>query len=168
MYYSQLQNEIIYDGSDNINIDTTSRHGGRLSYNREVTPRTRLTTTANWIQTKIESGAFDGKEVPGVPNLSGGLKIESRPTDRQILTLSGIYVSSSYPWSDFDNSLGKTNAYTSTSASWSYAQDGFRGVLKINNLFDQTYNAYEIDSFSGHAITPAEPINFEFGVSYEF
>ena len=44
----------------------------------------------------------------------------------------------------------------------------FLSTLKINNLFNQTYNAYEIDAWSGHSITPAEPLNFEIGVTYEF
>ena len=168
IYYSQLQNEIIYDGSNNVNIDNTSRHGGRLSYSHGVTPRTRLTATANWIQTKIKSGTFDGKEVPGVPSLTGGLKIESKLSEHQTLNLSTLYVANSYPWSDFDNSLGKTNAHTTTTASWSYAKERLRGILKINNLFDQTYNAYEIDAYSGHLITPAEPLSFEIGVEYKF
>lgn len=170
IYYSRLENELIYDSPAlaNVNLDQTSRYGIDGSLIFFQSDSLTIKSTLRWIKTKIESGTFDGKEVPGAPNLSGGLKIESRLTDRQTLKLSGIYVSSSYPWSDFDNSLGKTNAYTTASASWSYAQDGFRGVLRINNLFDRTYNAYEIDSFSGHAITPAEPINFEFGVSYEF
>ena len=170
VFYSQLKNEIIYDSvlRANTNIDDTSRYGAKLTYNFEVTSQTNLTATSRWIQTKVESGTFDGQEVPGVPSLTGGLKIESDLTDHQILKLSVLYVSNSYPWSDFDNSLGKTNAYTTTTASWSYAQERFRGVLKINNLFNQTYNAYEIDAWSGHSITPAEPLNFEIGVTYEF
>ena len=170
VFYSKLNNEIIYDAvlEKNTNIEDTSRYGANLHYSVYMTSQTKLTAISRWLQTKIESGTFDGKEVPGVPNFSGGLKIESRLTDHQTLTLSGMYVSSSFPWSDFDNSLGKSNAHTTASASWSYAQESFRGVLKINNLFDETYNVYEIDSFSGHAVTPAEPLNFEIGVTYEF
>ena len=167
IFRSQLQNEIIFDGSNNINIDGTSRHGGHLSYSHEVTPRTRLTATANWIRTKIESGTFVGKEVPGVPSLTGGLKIENKLSEHQTLRLSGLYVSESYPWSDFDNSLGKTNSYATISASWSHVQDGFNTMFKLNNLFDQTYNAYEID-YGSLYITPAEPVSFEIGVSYAF
>lgn len=170
VFYSKLKNEIIYDNvlGANTNIDNTSRYGASLSYNFDVTSQTKLIANSRWIQTKIESGTFDGKEVPGVPSLTGGLKIESNLTDHQTVNLSTLYVSTSYPWSDFDNSLGKTNAHTTTTASWSYAQQNFRGVLKINNLFNRTYNAYEIDAWSGHSITPAEPLNFEIGVTYEF
>jgi iron complex outermembrane receptor protein len=170
VFYSQLKNEIIYDSvlSANTNIEDTSRYGAKLTYNFDVTSHTKLTATSSWVQTKIESGTFDGQEIPGVPSLTGGLKIESNLTDHQTLKLSVLYVSNSYPWSDFDNSLVKTNAYTTTTASWSYAQERFHGVLKINNLFNQTYNAYEIDAWNGHSITPAEPLNFEIGVTYEF
>jgi len=170
LYYSQLKNELVYDSTAtaNVNLDQTSRYGIDGNIHLFHSDHLTINGTLRWIQTKIESGTFDGKEVPGVPNLSGGLKIESSLTDHQTLRLSGMYVSNSIPWSDFDNSLGKTNAYTTASASWSYAQENFRGVLKINNLFDETYNVYEIDSFSGHAVTPAEPLNFEIGVTYEF
>lgn len=170
VFYSKLKNEIIYDSvlSANTNIDNTSRYGATLRYDFDVTSQTKLIATSRWIQTKIESGTFDGKEVPGVPSLTGGLKIESNLTDHQTVNLSTLYVSNSYPWSDFDNSLGKTNTHTTTTVSWSYAQDRFSCIFKIYNLFDQTHNTYEVDAWSGHSITPAEPLNFEIGMAYEF
>ena len=170
IYYTQLENELVYDttATANVNLDQTSRYGIDGNMNLFHSDNLTINGTLRWIQTKIESGTFDGKEVPGVPNLTGGLKIESKLSEHQTLNLSTLYVANSYPWSDFDNSLGKTNAHTTTTASWSYAKERLRGILKINNLFDQTYNAYEIDAYSGHSITPAEPLNFEIGVAYEF
>lgn len=170
IYYTQLENELVYDttATANVNLDQTSRYGIDGNMNLFHSDNLTINGTLRWIQTKIESGTFDGKEVPGVPSLTGGLKIESKLSEHQTLNLSTLYVANSYPWSDFDNSLGKTNAHTITTASWSYAKERLRGILKINNLFDQTYNAYEIDAYSGHSITPAEPLSFEIGVAYEF
>jgi iron complex outermembrane receptor protein len=170
LFYSDITNEIIYDSvkEANVNLDETSRYGIRIFHTKRMDDRTKLSASAQWLQAKIESGSFQGKDVPGVPNFSSGLKLTHQLSGNQTLQISSNYVSSSYPFSDFDNSLGKTNDHFITNTSWSYSKDGLRGVFRINNVLDATYNTYEIDSFSGHAITPAEPINFEIGVSYEF
>lgn len=138
-----------------------------ILYQTSLNGAVTLDGSYSYTTAKIESGSFDGKKVPDVPQSVGNVTFGWMANDNHTTRFETYYVSSKYAVSDYDNSLDQSDAYYVSNISHSYTAGDLTASLAINNLFNQKYNYYEID-YSSLYVTPAEPTTVNLQISYTF
>lgn len=149
VFRSNLNNEIYYyDSGDwstsyNTNIDKSHKYGLEL---QDVWKASGLlTTTLNYAYTRAvidhedsAAGAYDGKELPGVPRHTLSLGLAWQVTPKATLNLSTTYRSSAYAMSDFANDNPQHQSpYRRTDLSYRVRSGQVEWFAAVENLFEQ-------------------------------
>ncbi|DAB34167.1 MAG TPA: TonB-dependent receptor [Sulfurospirillum sp. UBA12182] len=160
-FYSDVEDEIYYDGTKNTNLDKTRKYGLELYDRYNIAYNLYTTLNYAYINTKIRKDALNptvvGNEIPGVSNHNIKVALGYNPTHRINLLLSHIFKSKTYAMSDFDKSFGKMQSYNTTDFSVSYKYKNYEIFAKVNNIFDETNALFADDGFS----LGVYPINYE-------
>jgi iron complex outermembrane recepter protein len=160
------KNEILFDPTDrsqttfgsNINVDKTTRSGALVKLNIAVSDSTILQAQAAYVDALIEGGNFKGSAMPGVSPWQAGLVFRTQWSDRLYSQISHRWNSSTHAVTDYDNTLGRHNSFTTTSLGTTYQADSWLLSMGIRNLFDVDRDAYVYDDYGTLKRTPAEPL----------
>ena len=146
-FYITSENEVYYDKTDpnyskNRNFDgKVRRTGAQLSLTHNFNKLT-LRENISYINPKVRTGQYKGKEFAGVSKWTLGLGATYKFTDKLLVNADMYYQSKAYAVDDFDNYHGKTNDYLTVDANISYNFDnGFEIYGGVKNLFDEKYAA---------------------------
>lgn len=140
-FHSDVKNEIGYDPSQyaNVNFDPTKREGlnlrQRLVFSRGFTLRANL----QYVSAKFVEGAYSGKTIPGVANLSGNLSLDYRLDAKKQITLTTRFADSRFMSGDFTNSQSKVPGYAVEDLSYFYKEKNWSVVATIVNITDKKY-----------------------------
>lgn len=177
--------EIFYDKPDfenrtNKNFDgEVERKGIQISlqhYFNKLTLRENIT----YIDAKVKSGKYDGKEFPGISNWTVNLGATYDFTEKLLGNIDLYYQSDIYAEDDFDNYFSKENNYTTVDTNVRYRFDsGLELYAGIRNLFDESYANTIISSkdtkdwkgrpiIPGKAYYPADGRSYYAGFRYSF
>ncbi|MCF6172597.1 MAG: TonB-dependent receptor, partial [Campylobacteraceae bacterium] len=172
VFYSRVNNEIYYNGTNNTNLDKTKKYGLELYDKYNIFYNLFATVNYSYIKTKIEENQNDtsivGNGIPGVSKHNVKLSLSYNPTRRVSFLLSHTYKSKAYAMGDYDKSLGKQDSYNSTDLSASYKLKRFEFFVKINNLFDKK-NCLFVYCWSWLGVYPVNyERSFMIGVSAKF
>ncbi|MEF9933331.1 MAG: TonB-dependent receptor [Cetobacterium sp.] len=171
------ENEIIFGRGDetptqrNRNIDgKTDRIGGEI-FLEHYFDKLTLRETFSYIHHEIKDGAYEGKEIPGVPNYMAGLGATYLFTEKLTFNTDLNYYGSYYSSADFDNEGSRNDAYTVLNVSLNYEfGNGVSVYGGINNIANESYSDYV--NFSSYSKTtsyyPAAERNFYAGARYTF
>ena len=148
VFRANLDNEIYYLQQNfplpsyNTNLDKTHKYGLEL----QDTWRATETLTANlnytWTRALIDrendgAGAFNGKDLPGVPRHGVVLGLAWQANSRTNLGLSHAWRSSAYAAEDFANTLSQNQAaYESTDLALHYRLKSVEWFAAVDNLFE--------------------------------
>ena len=145
-----LENELSYDPSSyaNVNIDSTSRQGITVSGEANITPEAMLAMSVTSLDANIESGSFEGKDVPYVADLQANASLNYSVTEDVALYTELLYTGERVVSGDFNNDLDKLPAYTLLNLGGSYRQKNVTYRLRINNLLDKTYSEYATTAYN--------------------
>ena len=164
-----------YYSATNANIKKTERLGLQAYQVFSISPQTTMNTSYSFTQAKSVEGLDAGKHIPGVPTHVASVVLKNRHSNYITSILDFRYQSATYALNDHQNLYGRHGEYAIADFALTYTRSGFRGGLRINNLFDNRYNLYHIvsptpttASASGPSVTPAEPINLQVHVEYVF
>ncbi|MDD5580442.1 MAG: TonB-dependent receptor [Methylobacter sp.] len=181
-YYANLDNEIYFNsipaGNDffgrNTNFDASSKHGVELSVYKDFN---YFYSSVNYVYTatsaKVGSQTF---QISGQPKhivlATIGKQFTSLilPLPYHLISLSHKYQSNSYAQDDFDNSLGKQQAYNASTLNYQLTDRKHWTIdFSVQNLFDVA-NGQFIDFGSSQPVV--YPTNyqrtFQGAVSYRF
>ena len=124
----------------NTNFDGKVRRiGGQVSL-QHYFDRLTLRENISYIQPKVTSGKYDGKEFAGVPRWNANLGATYNFTDNILGNLDIYYSSKTYSTDDFANKLGKDNDYITVDTNLKYNfENGLEIYTGIRNLFDKKY-----------------------------
>jgi iron complex outermembrane receptor protein len=144
-FYSKLKNEIYADPLtfSNTNIDKSHKYGLEVSDRWQVLESLSFNASYTYTRAIIDNedsggGAFDGKEVPGVPRNAVTLGATWQPWAGGTLNVNHAWRDSSYAISNFaNNQAGRQSIYSSTSVSLRQRWKNIEGFVGIDNLFDQ-------------------------------
>ncbi len=165
VFRSNLDNEIYYYNtgnwltSFNTNIDKSHKYGLEVQQFWQATPQLSLNANYAYTRSIIDrenqgNGAFDGKELPGVPHHNLALSGTYAFTQRSELTLSQNWRSSSYAIGDFANKRSQRQAaYKLTNLTYRYLLQGWEVFATVQNLFDHKNGIWTKDD-------SIYPINF--------
>lgn len=145
LFRANLNNEIYYDpiGNNNTNIDKSHKHGLEVHQFWQPNPAWSFNANYAWTRAIIDrenggAGAFDGKEIPGVPRHSVNLAATYAINSATALTLTHTWRSKSYAIGDFDNNNAqRTAAFETTGLSLRHRRNAVEYFAAINNLFER-------------------------------
>lgn len=145
VFYSRLKNEIYFEpiSFTNTNLDRTHKYGLELQDTWQATDKLRLSGQYTYTRAIIDhtsqgAGAYDGKELPGVPRHGVNLGLAYQWNQDYSVNLDHVWRDSSYSINDFANNLTQRQAaYQTTNASLHYRHQGWEASATIANLFDK-------------------------------
>jgi len=146
LFRASLDNEIYYDPFtfNNTNIDKSHKQGVEAHQYWKATPDLSINVNYAWTEARIDrensaAGAYDGKEMPGVPRHSVNLAATYALDDKSDITLNHSWRSKSYAISDFDNNNAQRQAaFESTNLSLRHRRGSLDYFATISNLFNRT------------------------------
>ena len=162
-YRHAVQNEIAYDGSNNVNLDPTEHRGleieGRSQVTRALVLRANLATRQN----VFTEGASAGKETYLTPRQTAAVYAEYGFAANHTVTLGVVGVSEQYV--NQANSCS-VPAYTTVDTRYAYRRDKFELSLTVNNVADTKYYTYAYGCTTG--IYPEAGRNIQANLKYQF
>lgn len=166
----QFQTEA--DGQDFFRNEGDSDHYG-VEFSASYTPTQLFTASVmlNVLNATFRDGEFDGNDLPGVPDLRGGLSITVRPGS-QIFTAESEYVDG-YAIDSANSSF--TDSYILGHLRWTTIPYRLSDsitlspFLTISNLFDTVYaTSVNIDAFGGFFYEPGTGRAVRGGIQLNF
>lgn len=137
LFHMNLNNEIAYNGTANVNLDDTRHDGFNLSLVTEVTPQLSINTGYAFRKASFTGGSSSGKAIPEIPRhkitLSGQYQLSN---DRQ-LGLTAVYKGKRYFGNDFSNAGKQMPAYTQLDVSYSQQISNWKLSALIKNLTNE-------------------------------
>ena len=167
-FYSKLTDEIYYDpfAFSNSNIDKSHKYGLEVSDRWQILDKLALSVAYTYTRSIIDqedagAGAYDGKEIPGVPRHGVTLGANWQAWAGGSINLTHTWRDSSYAISNFsnDNSF-RQSPYNSTSLSIRHRWKKIEGFVGIDNLFDQQNGVYVYRDWSATMPLAVYPVDF--------
>ena len=160
-YYIRLKNEIQYNpvSFENVNLDPTERYGLELSGVMAINDRFSLQGNYTYMRARFTDGAFEGNNVPLIPENKASLAGTWRPAPATELVVAVNYEDSKFFDNDQSNSFGKKiPAYTTVDALLAHTYKGFRMTAEVNNIFEEEYFDYGVSSSFSPGVYNAYPL----------
>ncbi len=160
LYSINLDNEIAFDAfSKNLNLDETSRRGVILEVSNHWSEAVNSSFSITVLDAEITDGAFEGRNLPLVPEQTIRLDTNYRYSSTLSFGLEVIAVDEQAFGGDFDNQLSMLPSYEVINAHFSYDYKDWEIAFRVNNLFDEEYS----ETGSLYADTSAWPLvtNYE-------
>jgi iron complex outermembrane recepter protein len=147
-FYSKLDDEIYLDPTlgffgTNSNLDKTHKYGFEIQDYFTFNDLLNASVIYNFTRAKIDkensgAGAFNGKDLPGVPKHSVVANVNYRFYQNASLNLNHTWRSKAYAFNDFANNFNqKQDQYNSTNLAIRYTYRNVDFFASINNLFEQ-------------------------------
>lgn len=142
-FYAKLNDEIYFNPLtfSNTNLDKTHKYGLELQDVWQIRPWLAARLNYTWTRAVIDrendgGGAYDGKDLPGVPRHSARVGLDWQPFDRLGLQLAHTWRSQAYALEDFANAFNqRQRAYRSTDLALRYRLKHLEVVASVENLF---------------------------------
>lgn len=151
LFHAKLKNEIYYFKqvwplpSYNTNLDKTHKYGLELQDTWQVTPT--LAASINYAYTRAlidredsDGGAYNGKDLPGVPRHGVNLGLSWRVSPASNVNLTHAWRSSTWAAENFENKKNtqRQQAYQSTNMAYQYRYKNMEWMASVENLFEQS------------------------------
>ena len=173
VFRANLDHEIYYNALTftNTNLDKTHKYGLELQDTWRATDTLTASLNYTWTRAIIDresdgGGAYNGKDLPGVPRHGVTLGLNWQATPASSVNLTHVWRSETWAAEDFDNNnLQKQAAYQSTNLAYRYRYKQWEGFVAVDNLFEQSNGIWIRDN----AIYPVNfSRNWRVGMKVEF
>ena len=179
VFLIDTKDEIYYDKEEkadnnpywnaNKNFDGKVRRIGVQASLQHYFDKLTLRENLSYIQPKVTSGKYDGKEFAGVSRWNVNLGATYNFTEKLLLNVDMYYSSKSYASDDFANKFGKENSYVTFDTNIKYKlNDGLEIYGGVKNLFDKEYATFVTASEYGTSYGPADGRSYYAGFRYNF
>lgn len=176
LYRANLNDEIYYEPTTgkNTNLDRSHKYGLELQDTWRLSDS--LVGTLNYTLTRAvidregeNGGAYEGKNLPGVPRHAAIVGLTWRPDAKSALMLAHAWRGSAWSVGDFDNNAARQAVYQSTDVAWRYRTGEIEWSAAIENLFAHKNGMWIDDPFVGSVIYPVNfTRNFRAGFKARF
>jgi len=142
VYRINLEDEIAFDASgfSNLNLTKTTRHGVILEASNSWSQKFRSSLSLTLQSAEITDGAFDGKQLPQVPERILRLDGSYQFSTSLLFNLELIAVDRQTLGGDFNNQLAKMPAYQVINTNLSYQISDWDLAFRVNNLLNEKYS----------------------------
>jgi iron complex outermembrane recepter protein len=141
-FRANLDKEIYFNGVTNTNIDHSHKYGLELQDNFKFNDQLSTSLIYNYTRAIIDNendgaGAFNGKDLPGVPKHSVVANLNYKFLGHASFNLNHTWRAGAYAYSDFANiAAQKQGQYQTTNLALSYQYKNLQFFTAINNLFE--------------------------------
>jgi iron complex outermembrane receptor protein len=143
VFRADLKNEIYFNPVtfENTNIDKSHKYGLELQDNWRIRPDLSLRLGYTYTRAIIDhedrgAGAFDGKELPGVPRHGATLAMQYDWSEHSTLNTGYVWRSDSYAANDFANNFSqKQKGFQSANLAYRYRYKAYEVSAAIDNVF---------------------------------
>ena len=155
----------------NTNIDKSHKYGLELQDTWRIRPDLNLTANYTYTRAIIDhedkgGGAYDGKDLPGVPRHGVTLGLNYQYSERSTFNLGHVWRSESYAANDFANNFTqRQRAYQSTNLSYRYHYKHYEFLAAVDNLFAHT-NGLWVQNDAIYPVNFTRNIRVEFKTSF--
>jgi iron complex outermembrane receptor protein len=135
----------------NTNFDKSHKYGLEIQDLYTLNDATTASLIYNYSRTKIDkendaSGAYNGKDLPGVPKHTVIANLNYKFLDHAMLNLNHTWRAKAYAYNDFENNFKqKQDNYESTNLALSYQYKNFNFYTSINNIFEHENSIQVLD-----------------------
>ncbi|HJV28400.1 MAG TPA: TonB-dependent receptor [Aromatoleum sp.] len=144
VFHADLNDEIYFNAStfSNTNIDKSHKYGLEVQDTWRISPVLTGVLNYSWTRALIDredmgGGAFDGKELPGVPRNNVVLGLNVAVGDQGNLYVSHTWRSKTWAANDFDNNNAqRQRAYQSTDVAYRHRLNKVELYAAVSNLFN--------------------------------
>ena len=151
-FWSNLDNEIYYNSSTfaNTNIDKSHKYGLEIQDTFKITDKLSTSLYYTFTRAIIDqenegNGAFNRKNLPGVPKQGVVVNFNYTFLQNANLNVSHTWRQSTYSANDFANNLSqKQSAYEATNLALSYRFKNVQWFGSVNNIFEHK-NSIQVD-----------------------
>ena len=171
VFLMDTKDEIYFDSEEykNKNFDGDVRRIGAQASLQHYFDKLTLRENITYIQPKVTSGKYDGKEFAGVSRWNINLGATYNFTEKLLLNTDMYYSNKSYASDDFANKFGKENSYVTFDTNIKYkVNDGLEIYGGIKNLFDKNYATFTTISSGYKTYGPADGRSYYVGFRYNF
>lgn len=176
VFRGNLDNEIYYEPSTgkNTNLDRSHKYGLELQDTWRAGDSLTGTLNYTWTRAVIDresdnGGAYNGKDLPGVPSHAVILGLSWRPDARSSLNLTHAWRGTAWSVGDFDNNARRQAIYQSTDMAYHYRFKTVEWFATVENLFERSNGLWVDDPFQGTVIYPVNfTRNFRVGFNARF
>jgi len=178
VYSLKLENEIDFDPTAadpfgtffgaNVNLDPTKRTGFIAESRIQYSSALNMGVQYNYIDSRFDGGAFDGKEIPFVAKHNLTINAQYKISSSWSTTAEARYTGERYQAGDYGNNVDKVPALTLLNAQIRYQQKDWSASLRINNLTNETYAGYVVYNGFSSGYYPAPERNVMAKIRYEF
>lgn len=138
-FQSLFNNEIGFDGSNNINYDPTKRQGIESVSSYGVSSTINLTGSLNLSDAKFIDGQYSGKTVPGTSFVTGAVGVQYQFSAKESLAWQTRFSSNAFASSDMDNAQTPRPGFGVSDISYVYSEKKWQVISSINNVFNKKY-----------------------------
>ncbi len=176
-FYTKLDNEIyLYQDPSiflfkNTNIDKSHKYGVEIQDYYDFSDTLSASLIYNYTRAKIDrendgGGAYNGKDLPGVPKHTVVANLNWKFLDHAMLNLNHTWRSQAYAYNDFANNFDQRQKhYGTTNLALHYQYRNLDFSAAINNLFGHENSIQVADD----AIYPVDFVRtWRFGVKADF
>jgi iron complex outermembrane receptor protein len=168
-----IDNEIAYEPNSfqNINLDKTKHKGIEFSAEYAVNSKFDVGFNYTYLNAEFTEGVNDGNQLTLIPNHQYTLLLSATLPADVNAKVAWNYISNSYFASDASNSFGrKIPAYQTVDLKLSKQVNQLELALAINNIFDESYYNYAINSTTANIFNayPLPERNASLSVAYTF
>ena len=143
-FHTDLENEIYLDFAtfNNTNIDASRKYGVEVQDYFKFNDQLGASLIYNYTRAKIDredaaGGAYNGKDLPGVPKHTVVANLNYQFLNHANLNLNHTWRAKAYAFNDLQNNFDqKQDNYESTNLALSYQYKNFNFFTAINNIFE--------------------------------
>ena len=172
LHRTDMEDEIGYDDAagSNVNYDSTRRQGLEAELEWRITPQLNTRLSYTYTDTQFRSGAYDGNEIPLVPQNKASLAVDWNAAAAGRYGTVVNYVGQRRYAGDLPNARGWQDSYTTVDLQAAWDLKPWTITAKLLNAFDKRYASYAGYSsfYSDHYYYPADGRSFFLGARYDF
>lgn len=157
LFHTNLDNEIYYYSTGpwsgvNTNIDKSHKYGLDLQDSWRISRDFQVSVNYAYTRAIIDQennggGAYNGKDLPGVPRHGVVLGLGYNMNEKSAVNLTHTWRSTAYAANDFANDFTqKQAAYQSTDLAYHYRHKGFQWSVSVDNLFEHKNGLWILDN----------------------
>jgi iron complex outermembrane receptor protein len=169
VFYSDLKNEIYYDGTNNTNLDDSHKYGLEIQHKQNIAEDIDALVNYSWIRAIIdhETGqSFDGRNLPGVSRHTTNISVDYEISPLKKVNINHSWRSSADNIAALYGNYPDQIAYQSTDIK--YTQSILRNkaglFINIKNIFEKENGINSYDSIYPVDFTR----NWQIGLSAKF
>ncbi len=173
LFQQELENEIRYNpvAFQNENLDDTRRQGIEFAMGADVTDWLKFISHYTYLNAEFRDGLYENNANPLVPKHAYLLGLRATLPAKIKASLNWQHVSATYFANDLTNNFNqKIPSYQRVDLKVSKSFDKLDIALSVNNVFDEEYFSYGVNSTSGNNYNayPLPERTFSISAAYQF